>query len=144
ALLKQLQEVGSRLLGAYVLERLTLELRARLFGHAQRLSLSHHERQGIADSIYRIQNDVPAAQSIVVESLFPSLAAATTLASMLVVTARLDWQLALAGLGISPLVYLVNQHYRRRFRVQWREAKDLESAAMSVVQEVLGALRVVK
>jgi ATP-binding cassette, subfamily B, bacterial len=144
ALLKQLQEVGSRVLRAYVLERLTLDLRARLFRHAQRLSLSHHDRQGTADSVYRIQNDVPAAQSIVVESLFPSVAAAVTLVSMLVVTARLDWQLALAGLAISPLVYLVNQTYRRRFRARWREAKDLESAAQSVVQEVLGALRVVK
>ncbi len=144
ALMKQLQALGERVLRAYVLEKLTLDLRARLFHQAQRLSLSHHDRQGTADSIYRIQMDVPAAQSIVVESLFPSVSAGVALAGMLVVTARLDWQLALVALAISPVVFLLNQHFRRRLRARWREVKELERSALSVVQEVLGALRVVK
>jgi len=38
----------------------------------------------------------------------------------------------------------MNRHYRRRFRTRWREARNLETSAFAVVQEVLGALRVVK
>src|SRR5436309_2547589 len=144
ALLRQLLELADRVVRAHAIERLTLDLRARLFRHVQRLSLSYHDRHGTADSNYRIQKDVPDAQAIVVESLFPSITAALTLFGMLVVTARLDWQLALAALVISPVLFLTNRYYRRRFRVRWREAKNLESSGLAVVQEALAALRVVK
>jgi ATP-binding cassette subfamily B protein len=144
AVLKQLQELTTRLLRAYVLEKLTLDLRTRLFLHAQRLSLSHHDRVGTTDSIYRIQKDVPDAQSIVVESVFPSITAAFTLLGMLAITARIDWQLALVAVAITPALFFINQYYRRRFRTRWREVRNLETSALSVVQEVLGALRVVK
>ncbi|HEY3215385.1 MAG TPA: ABC transporter ATP-binding protein [Candidatus Eisenbacteria bacterium] len=144
ALVKQLQELVAQVLRAYVLEKMTLDLRARLFLHAQRLSLSHHDRRGTADPLYRIQKDVPDAQSIVVESFLPSISSSLTLLGMLWVTARIDWQLALAALTISPILFFMNQHYRRRFRRRWHEVRNLESSALSVVQEVLGALRVVK
>jgi len=144
ALLKQLQELATQVLRAYVLEKMTLDMRARVFLHAQRLSLSHHDRMGTADPTYRIQKDVPDAQSIVVESLLPSISSSLTLLGMLIVTARIDWQLALAALTISPILFFMNQHYRRRFRSRWHEVRNLESSALAVVQEVLGALRVVK
>ena len=144
AVLRQLQELVSQVLRAYLVEKQTLDLRARLFLHAQRLSLSHHDRRGTTDSITRIEKDVRDAQSIVVESLLPSISASLTLIGMLIVTARIDWQLALAALAISPLLFLLNQYYRRRLRVRWHEVRALETSALAVVQEVLGALRVVK
>ena len=144
ALLKQLQDLATQLLRAYVLEKMTLDMRSRLFLHSQRLSLTHHDRQGTADSIYRIQTDVRDAQSILIEGLFPSITAGLTLVGMLVITARLDWQLAIVALAISPVLFAMNQYYRRRFRVRWREVRSLETSALSVVQEVLGTLRVVK
>jgi ATP-binding cassette subfamily B protein len=144
ALLKQLLELADRVLRTYTVERLTLDMRARLFDHAQRLSLSYHDRHGAADSGYRLQRDVPDAQAVVVESLFPSFTSGLTLIGMIVVTARLDWQLAVTALVISPILFLINRYYRRRFRTRWREAKNLESSALSVAQEALAALRVVK
>jgi len=144
ALLKQLQELADGVLRTSTVEKLTLDMRARLFDHAQRLSLAYHDRHGTADAGYRLQRDVPDAQAVVVESLFPSLTAALTLAGMILVTARLDGQLALVALVISPLLFLLNSAYRQRFRTRWREAKELDSAALAVAQEALGALRVVK
>ena len=144
ATLRQLQELANQFLRSYLIEKQTLDLRARLFLHAQRLSLAHHDRRGTADSISRIEKDVRDAQSIVVESLFPSITAGLALAGMLFVTARIDWQLALAALAVAPVLYLMNQYYRRRLRARWHEVRELETSALSVVQEVLGALRVVK
>jgi ATP-binding cassette subfamily B protein len=39
---------------------------------------------------------------------------------------------------------LITAMFRRRLRRQWRYVKNLESSAQSIVQEVLGAVRVVK
>ena len=144
AVLRQGQEFVDRVLRTYVMERQILDLRARLFLHAQRLSLIHHDRRGTADALGRIDRDAREAQTIVVESVFPSVAASLTLVGMLAVTARLDWQLALAASAIAPALYFINQHYRRRLRARWHAVKELETSALSVIQEVLGALRVVK
>jgi len=144
ALLKQGQDLANNLLKKYVVERMTLDLRARVFRHAHRLSFTYHDRQGTADAAYRIQQDVPDAQSIVVESVFPSITAFITLVSMFLVTAKMDWQLALVALSITPILFFVNRHYRRQFRGRWRAVKNLESSALAVIHEALGALRVVK
>src|SRR2546426_11569684 len=56
----------------------------------------------------------------------------------------LDPQLAMVGLAISPVLLVLMRIYRRRLRGQAREAKALDSAAQSVVQEVLAGIRVVK
>src|SRR5207244_12991064 len=47
-------------------------------------------------------------------------------------------------LAISPGLVVTGRIFRRRLRRHSREAKKLESSTMSIVQEVLGALRVVK
>jgi ABC-type multidrug transport system fused ATPase/permease subunit len=72
------------------------------------------------------------------------LTACLTVAAMLYVTFRMDWRLALVALGITPALYLLSNRYRRRMRERSREVRRLESSALSVVQEALSALRVVK
>jgi ATP-binding cassette subfamily B protein len=144
ALLTQLQGVGTWLLQSYAGEKLVLSFRARLFRHVQRLSLAYHDTRGSADSSYRIQYDAPALQWIAIEGVIPFLTAAISLAGVLLITARLDRQLALIAVGITPVLFTLSRLYRRRLRAQWRVVKDLETGAFSVVQEVLSALRVVK
>ena len=78
------------------------------------------------------------------DSLISLITAFTTLAAMLYVTARIDLQLALVALAVTPPLLLAARHYRPRMRTQSREVKKLESGALSVVQEVLTGLRVVK
>ncbi len=144
AILRQLQDLVSQGLRAYLIEKQTLDLRARVFLHAQHLSLAHHDRRGSIDAITRIEKDVRDTQSILVESVLPSFAAGLTLVGMLIVTARLDLQLALVAFTVAPVLFLLNHYYRRRLRVRWHEVRKLETSALAVVQEVLGALRVVK
>ena len=143
AALGQLQGLASTLLQAYVGERLVLDFRARLVNQVQRLSVSYHDSRGTADSLYRIQHDVPAIQNLV-DGVIPSVSAAITLAMMIAVTVLLDWQLALVALAISPPLFFLSGVYRPRMRSQWRHAKKLESSALAAVQETLGALRLVK
>ena len=144
ALFGQLRDFGNTLLATYTGEKLLRRFRARLFRHAQRLSLSYHDTRGTADSIYRIQYDAASIQNIAVDGIVPFIASSITLVSMMAVTARINWKLALVGLGISPLIFAVSRASRRRLRGQSREVKKLESSALTVVQEVLGAARVVK
>jgi ATP-binding cassette, subfamily B, bacterial len=62
----------------------------------------------------------------------------------LVVSAWVDWQLALIALVVVPVLAILTEYYRRRVRDGWAEVRRLDACAVSVLQEVLGALRVVK
>jgi len=144
ALARQLQELAGAWLHTAVGERLVQRFRARLFRHVQRLSMSYHVREGAADSTYRIQYDAPAIQHVAIDGLLPLVSAALTLAAMIAVTARIDWTLALVALAVSPVMVLISRAYRRPLRVRYRQLKEMETSALSVIQEVLGAVRVVK
>jgi ATP-binding cassette, subfamily B, bacterial len=143
-LLSQLCSFASAWLAAFAGEKLLRRLRAKLFQHVQRLSLAYHDTQGTADSLYRIQYDTACVQNIAVNSLIPAVTSAFTFLSMVFVTLRINWRLALVGMAVSPALLLVSRASRRRLRRQSREVKKLESDALSVVQETLGAARVVK
>jgi ATP-binding cassette subfamily B protein len=60
------------------------------------------------------------------------------------VTARLDRQLAIVALSISPVLFWLARSFRGRLRQRWKDVRKLESSANSVVQEVLSSIRVVK
>jgi ATP-binding cassette, subfamily B, bacterial len=144
ALLNQLQLLANELLSTYVGERLSLDFRAKLFRHGQRLSLGYHDSRGTSDAVYRIWYDAPSIQWIAVHGVTPFVTAGLTLVAMIAVTASIDWQLALVALAVSPVLVVLTRIYRRRLRRGWKHVKELETSALSVVQEVVGALRVVK
>jgi len=144
SLLRQGQSLLEWLLSTWTGERLVLRFRANLFAHVQRLSLAYHDRRGSADSVYRIQYDAPSIQHVIITGLIPLLASLTTLVAIFAVTAAIDPQLALVALVVAPVLFALSRVYSRPLRRRWGRVYDLESSALSVVQEVMGAVRVVK
>src|SRR5438132_2447818 len=124
--------------------RMTLDVRARLFRQMQRLSIAYHDTMGAADSAYRTLNDAPMLRSFGIDSLIPLTTSILTLGAMILVMVFLDWELALIALLVSPLMFLLTFVFRPRIRAGWRKFRASESAAMAVAQESLGASRLVK
>jgi ATP-binding cassette subfamily B protein len=143
-LLSQLQDLFATLMGTYTGEKLVLDFRARLFAHVQRLSVSYHDRKGSADSIYKIQNDAMALQYLTVDGFIPLVSATLTLLGMVWVSAKIDLKLALVAIAISPVLIVLSKIYRPILRDQSKLIKNVETSALSVVQEVLSSLRVVQ
>src|SRR5439155_338303 len=96
-------------LRVYTGERLALEFRAKLFEHVQRLSLAYHDTRGTSEAIYRIQYDALAIQKIAVDAMTPLVTALFTVLGMIVVTASIDWQLAL---GAATVLFVGVAHVR--------------------------------
>ena len=144
ALLTQLQQLGTWLLNTWVGQRLILRFRSRLFDHLQRLSLGFHHERGTADSVYRLQFDAPSIQSVAIDGVIPFATAIVKVIVLVIATALLDWQLALIALLGGPVLFGLTELYRKRLRTRWQEVRERESSAMAVVQETLGAVRVVK
>jgi ATP-binding cassette subfamily B protein len=144
AVLDELQSFAAWLLETYTGERLVLDFRAKLFRHLQRLSLSYHDTKGTADSMYRLQYDAPSIQNISVNGVMPFVSSLLTLAAMIYVIVRIDWMLAVVAVAATPLLYLTSRSSLGKLRASWKRVRELESSALSVPQEVLATIRVVK
>lgn len=142
--LTQVQQMASNVLRVKTGEALVQGIRERLFGHAQRLSIQRHDTRGSTDTVYRIQHDAMALQRVTIDGILVIVRASVTLVAMLIVIARLDWQLAVVAIAICPPLIVLTRGYRVRVRPRYRNVKGIESDAMRIVQEALAALRVVK
>ena len=139
-----LQALVSWYLATYTGEKLVWDFRAQLLQHAQRLSLTFHRAKGSTDFCYRIQHDAPQIQNVALQGVVPIVTSVLTLGGMFIVTARLDPGLAVMTLVVSALLIALTQLWSRVVRSRSRQIKQLDSHAMTIVQEVLTALPVVK
>src|SRR5207244_12784846 len=126
---------------AFIYESLVLAFRTRPFDHVQRISLAYHDTLGTADTTYRIHHDAPAIQNIVTDGVIPFIAAAATFVGMVYVMTRIDLPIAMIALGISPGLVIAARLFRPRLRRQSRALRKLDSHALGIVQEILGARR---
>ncbi len=125
-------------------EKLVLGFRAKLFDHLTLLSLGFHSRQNSADALHRVQVDAACIKEVSVYGVIPFATSLVTVIVLVVVTASIDFTLALVVLGAGPVVFGLTELYRGRLRRNWKAVRESESSALSVVQESLGAVRVVK
>ncbi len=144
SILANLQGLINWWLSTYTGEKLVWDFRAQLLNHVQRLPLAFHDRYGATDSVYRIQHDAPSIQYVAIQGVIPLITALFMLAGMIYVSARMDWYLALIALTITPVLFLLSYGSSRLVRRRSREVKELDTTAMSVIQEVLGSIRVIK
>ncbi len=144
ALLNCLQSLASWLLSTYTGEKLVHDFRGQLLFHAQRLSLSVHDRRGANDIAYRIQYDAPAIQNLLLQGIIPILSSAFTFVAMLVVTMRMSWHIASIAAILSPVLFVLARNSSRKVRQRYDEVRELDSSAMLVLHEALSCLRAVK
>ena len=144
ALLAAFQGLASWLLQTYVGEKLVWDFRAKLLNHVQRLPLAFHDHYGAADSVYCIQHDAPSIQYVVLQGILPLAVAVFTLIGMIYISVQIDPTICLIALGITPILFVLSMASSRLVRLRSRHIKELDSTAMSVVQEVLGFIRTIK
>jgi ATP-binding cassette subfamily B protein len=144
AVLNCVQSLLSWLLSTYTGEKLVHDFRGQLLFHAQRLSLSVHDRRGANDIAYRIQYDAPAIQNLFLQGMVPILSASFTFVAMLVVTMRMSWHIASLAAILSPVLFVLARNSSRSVRQRYDEVRELDSSAMLVLHEALSCLRAVK
>jgi ATP-binding cassette subfamily B protein len=143
-LLLEVQVLATNIYQSWVGEHLTLRFRSKLLTNAQRVSFSFHDSRGTSDSIYRIQYDARAIENLTVQTLIPLTVAACTMFAMIVVIFTIDPLLAAVALLVAPVFFAYQRYFRTRMRPRYAEAYAIDSQAMSLMHESLGAFRVVK
>ncbi len=120
------------------------DLRRTLYSHIQRLSLAYHDQKRTGDLISRVTSDIDAIQSFIVSGLLGALINILTLVGMVGVMFYLDWRFTLIALSVAPVLFAVVYTYTRRIKRASREVRKKEGEIVSVIEEVLSSIRVVK
>jgi len=120
------------------------DLRRTLYSHIQRLSLSYHDQKATGDLISRVTSDVDAIQSFIASGLLGAFINSLTLVGMVVIMFYVNWRFTLIALSVAPVLFLVVFRYTRRIKQASREVRKKEGEIVSVIQEVLSSIRVVK
>jgi ATP-binding cassette subfamily B protein len=120
------------------------DLRRTLYHHIQRLSLAEHDQSRTGDLITRVTSDIGAVQDFLNSALLGMLVNAMTLVGMIGVMLYLNWRFTLIALSVVPVLFLVVYYYTRRIKSASRAVRTQEGKLLSVVEEVLTSIRVVK
>jgi ATP-binding cassette subfamily B protein len=133
------------LVSKYLLVKVSLrvltQVRCDLFRHLQRLSFRFHDRNRVGDSLYTLNTNIYAIQSIFTEGGMPVLEAGATVIGMVVVMLRMDWQLTLLSIATVPAQVLITKYYADRIR---QASSDFHSAEGSVSASAEGTLSSVR
>jgi ATP-binding cassette, subfamily B, bacterial len=129
-------------LGSKTEQNMVLDLRSDLFDHVQRLSLTFHDQRQTGALMSQINNQAAAVGTIVM--VIPPVAESLmTLIGMLVVTALIDWELALLSLVVVPLLFWSFGVYGKRIVPRLQRVQQLEWRSLSIVHEAMSMLRVI-
>ena len=135
---------GFMLLSGRIGQDILLDLRRRIFGHAQRLSLSFHESYTSGKIVSRLTSDVDSIDSLLDEGLNDLLSAAFTVVGVGVVMIWLDWPLGLLVLtGFVPLAWVLRWFYRSSQNA-YRETRGAIAKIIIHFVETMNGMRAVQ
>ncbi len=120
------------------------DLRLMLYSRVQRLSLSYHDHKQTGDLLSRVTSDIDAIQSFIASGVLGVLINSLTLVGMVSVMFYINWRFTLIALSVAPVLFAVVYTYTRRIKKAAREVRKKEGEIVSVIQEVLTSIRVVK
>jgi subfamily B ATP-binding cassette protein MsbA len=144
ALLEALCTYADKYLTTNIGQWVAHDLRRMIYTQVQRLSLAYHDQQPTGDLISRVTVDIDAIQTFIVSGLLGLLVNVLTLAGMIVVMFYINWQFTLIALAVVPLLFSIVYSYTRRVKKASREVRKREGHMISVLEEVVTSMRVVK
>ena len=120
-----------------------LELRARVYDHFQRLSLSFHEKYTSGRVISRLTNDVEALAELLNQGFVNLINAVLLIGGISVVLIVLDWQLAIAVLAVFPIAVALTWWFRGKAEIAYRATREAVALVIVHFTESLAGIRAV-
>ncbi len=143
--------VASSLVGAalsltvtYLGQRFKYDMRRKLYGHMQTLSLGFFEKNQTGKLMSNITNDVATLDQLISGGFVTLVSDLVTLCAVLIIVFRMNWYLALWSLSVFPL-YIVNYLLHiGKIKQRADEIREERDIMLGDLQEKLAGALVVK
>ena len=123
-------------------ERIMYSLRARTFGHLQRLSLDYYDKEMGGRIMTRMTTDVEALAQLLQQGLLLALTSLVSCVGVVGILLVLDVRLALAAFVVLPVQAAVTVWFQRGSRRSYLRSRDAISTVNAELQESLAGVRV--
>lgn len=123
-------------------QNMVLDFRGDLFQHAQRLSLTFHDKRRSGALIYAINFQADAAARLVMV-VPPLVTSALTLIGMLWVSFLIDPVLCAVSLSVVPFLYYSVHFYMTRIQKRLEAVRSMEGESLSIIHEAMSMQRVI-
>jgi ATP-binding cassette, subfamily B, multidrug efflux pump len=129
---------------ARVGQSIIYDLRAHLFEHLQKLSLSFYSRYSVGKVITRIINDVGVLREFLTWAILAIARDLFTVFGIIIAMVSMNPGLSLWTFSVLPLMVLITIIFRKRARENYRLVRAAISWVNSVLAENINAVRVVQ
>ncbi len=130
-------------LSARVSQAMLLDLRGRVFTHAQSLDLAFHETYTSGRLISRLTSDLESLGELAAEGLEGLLSGVLSVVAISVTLLVLDVQLGLVALAAFIPILMATRWFQRRSRRIYRRTRRLIAAVIVQFTETMNGLRAV-
>ncbi len=124
-------------------QRLTADLRTRLFDRLSRLPLAWYDERRVGEVLSRVTNDVTQIATLN-DNIIPLAGQIVTLVGSIAIVFALNWRLTLITLAAVPPAAILVSVLGRRIWSDSGEAQEALAQSTGVIDESLSSIRVVK
>jgi len=142
--LKNAALVGSRWAALSVREGVERDMREDVYNHLQLLPLSFFGQTKVGQLLTRVLTDTRAARDAISYGLADVIRKIVTALVYTIVLLLTSWQLTIVALAMVPVMAVVLAPLLKRLRTGFRDALDKQGELLSVLQENVSGIRLVK
>ncbi|MEM1238801.1 MAG: ABC transporter ATP-binding protein [Cyanobacteria bacterium P01_H01_bin.26] len=143
-LIQKAAQYGQDSLMAKAAFRIAHELRIRVYGHLQTLSLTYFEQAKTGELAYRLTEDVDRIGEVVYKLFHDFVPSALQLIVVFGYMIYLNWQLTATALILIPLLAVLSGWFGEKMLTAARSSQDKVADLSSQVAEVFSGIRLVQ
>lgn len=128
----------------FVGQRVMYDLRNAIFSHLQGLPLSFFDRNPVGRLMTRMTGDVDALNDLLTQGLVSIMGDIVTLTGIVIVLFLLNWELALVGLAVIPLIAVISRIFQTKMRTIYRNIRVRLSRVNGFLNENITGMVVVQ
>jgi subfamily B ATP-binding cassette protein MsbA len=131
-------------LGAELQEYVTRDLRDAVYRHLQRLPIGYFTTTKTGQILSRVLADTEQTRTLVTQIVTQALSASALVIIYVAYLFGISWRLTLIALVVAPLLTFALQPLLKRLRRGYRRLRNDHGEMMSVLQESVSGIRLVK
>ena len=125
-------------------QKVSYDFRNGIYDKLQHLSFAYHDKEHTGNLMSKATSDVESVRRFVNMGLVRSLEVMIRVIAITVILAYLNWELALISLGFVPFLIFRSTKVVRRLRNMWLRVQEVMGQTVTVLQENLVGIHVVK
>ncbi len=125
-------------------QKVSYEIRNRFYDKLQHLSFAYHDKEHTGDLMSKATADVEAVRRFVNMGLVRALEVVVRVIALLAILIFMNWELTLISLAFVPFIVIRSSLVMGRLRRMWMRVQIRMGEAVTILQENLVGIHVVK